>query len=197
MANSIQDRLNQALLARGMSAAELARAVGVSNGYISKLLSGYISQPKKNLSAICGALRIKEKWLLTGKGDVDAADESERDALTYITVYEALPDDRGENVELYKIPCILTHKKSHLIAYRINESNVYDNGFHAIVEKNGKGSGLFLTTTSEEVMLSTRIDSIVNVEWIHNTNNHINKNDFNVLGKVVQLISIDEESTWA
>lgn len=71
MANSIQDRLNEALVARGMTPAELARAVGVSNGYISKLLSGYISQPKKNLSAICTALRINERWLLTGKGEVE------------------------------------------------------------------------------------------------------------------------------
>ncbi|MEX3099242.1 helix-turn-helix domain-containing protein, partial [Serratia ureilytica] len=43
MPNAIQERLNEARLARGMTPAELGRAIGVGNGYVSKLLAGYIS----------------------------------------------------------------------------------------------------------------------------------------------------------
>lgn len=174
MANSIQDRLNEALVARGMTPAELARAVGVSNGYISKLLSGYISQPKKNLSAICTALRINERWLLP--------------------VYETFNSEKKD--ELYSIPCLIENKKNNLKAYRVRKTDIFNAELNVVVDKNGDGSGLFLITHEGKALISTRFDYVAKSEWIHNTNKEINNCNFTVLGKVVQLTSIDEDDIW-
>lgn len=194
MANSIQDRLNEALVARGMTPAELARAVGVSNGYISKLLSGYISQPKKNLAAICTALRIKERWLLTGKGEVEIDDVNDISSYPLIPVHEVLQSE--ETDELYSIPCLIENKKNNLKAYRIRESDLFNTELNVVVDRNGNGSGLFLIVYNGNALLSTRFDYVVKVEWIHNTNKIIDDFNFTVLGKVVQLTSIDEDNIW-
>lgn len=193
MANSIQDRLNEALVARGMTPAELARAVGVSNGYISKLLSGYISQPKKNLSAICTALRINERWLLTGKGEVEVDDN---DIVTYplLPVYETFNSDKKD--ELYYIPCLIENKKNNLQAYRVRKTDIFNAELNVVVDKDGDGSGLFLITHEDKALISTRFDYVAKSEWIHNTNKEINNCNFTVLGKVVQLTSIDEDDIW-
>lgn len=194
MANSIQDRLNEALVARGMTPAELARAVGVSNGYISKLLSGYISQPKKNLSTICSALRIKEQWLLTGKGDVEIEDINDIISYPIIAVHEI--SESGEGDELYKIPCLIDNKKNNLKAYRVRETDFFNSDLNVIVDKTGNGSGLFLIIHEGHAIISSRFDYVVRIEWIHNTNKKIEDCNFTVLGKVVQLTSIDEDNAW-
>lgn len=194
MASSIRDRLNEALVARGMTPAELARAVGVSNGYISKLLSGYILQPKKNLSAICTALRIKERWLLTGKGEVEIDDINENVTYKLIPVYEAMNPENNE--ELYCIPCLIDNKKNNLKAYRVRESELFNMELNVVVDKTGNGSGLFLILHNGNALLSTRFDYVVKVEWVHNTNNIAEDFTFTVLGKVVQLTSIDEDDVW-
>ncbi|WP_199635051.1 helix-turn-helix transcriptional regulator (plasmid) [Serratia sp. PAMC26656] len=194
MANSIQDRLSEALVARGMTPAELARAVGVSNGYVSKLLSGYISQPKKNLSAICTALRIKEKWLLTGKGEVEVDDINEIISYPLMPVYEVFNPE--EESELYSIPCLIENKKNNLKAYRIRESELFNTELNVVVDINGNGSGLFLIVYNDNALISTRFDHVVSVKWVHNTNKIVDNFNFKVLGKIVQLTSIDEEDIW-
>lgn len=67
---TIAERLRDALRARGMTAYRLAERSGVSESYLSRLLSGQrgdrVSGDK--IAAIGRALGVRTEWLLDGAG---------------------------------------------------------------------------------------------------------------------------------
>ncbi|MCT2272600.1 helix-turn-helix domain-containing protein [Serratia sp. TSA_130.2] len=194
MPNTIQDRLNEALLARGMTPAELARAIGVGNGYVSKLLAGYISQPKKNLSAICQALRITETWLITGKGHAELEPDQTLEERNCIQLKFENRED--EDTKDNYITCLYSNETEKLAAYIVSPSANFDSEVAVIIDKSRKGSGLFLIEFESELFISTRIDNLVNILWIHNTGKDIPDGKFKVLGKIVQLLEMKEDDLW-
>ncbi|MBO1811552.1 helix-turn-helix transcriptional regulator, partial [Serratia ureilytica] len=129
MSNSIRHRLKEALIARGMSPAELAKTIGVGNGYISQLLSGYISQPKKNLTAICQALRVREQWMLTGRGPADADDEN--DGLIKVPLVNGVTNSTNTNKKY--IECYGISDHADLEAYFLSASEFLDEDTYVII----------------------------------------------------------------
>ncbi|ELQ9312075.1 helix-turn-helix transcriptional regulator [Serratia marcescens] len=181
MNNSIQHRLREALTARGMTPAELAKTIGVGNGYISQLLSGFISQPKKNLPAICQALRVREQWMLTGEGPTDIQEKLHE--LKKVPV-------KNTNVPKH-IECARLENKSDLEAYILPPSSLFSTSYYAIVEKTFNGSGMFLIEHKGNFYMSIRKDSFISVEWQHLTEEKIPNEEFSAIGKVVQLLEIN------
>lgn len=59
-----RDRLNEALLLRGMSPVELHRRTGISESTISQYRSGYAEPKKKKLQIIAEALDVNPTWLM-------------------------------------------------------------------------------------------------------------------------------------
>ncbi|HGE6737072.1 TPA: helix-turn-helix domain-containing protein [Serratia marcescens] len=180
MNNSIQHRLREALTARGMTPAELAKTIGVGNGYISQLLSGFISQPKKNLPAICQALRVREQWMLTGEGPTDIQEKLHE--LKKVSV-------KNTNVPKH-IECAGLENKSDLEAYILPPSSLFSTSYYAITEKTFNGSGMFLIEHKGNFYMSIRKDSFISVEWKHLTEEKIPNEEFSAIGKVVQLLEI-------
>ena len=67
------ERLAIALEHRGFKPADLARAVRVSPVAVSNWVHGHTKDLKgKNLYEVCSVLKIREAWLLDGKGEMDA-----------------------------------------------------------------------------------------------------------------------------
>lgn len=59
-----KDRLNEALIIRGMSAAELARLSGVNEGAISQYRKGSYKANQHNLEKIARVLNVSIPWLM-------------------------------------------------------------------------------------------------------------------------------------
>lgn len=186
---NLHKRLREAIVARGMTPAELARQVGVSNGYVSKLLSGDINQPKKNLPAICKALSIRESWLLTGKGDAN---------LEYFNTEKNLPvyqiDKYGNFVHLFelKVQNVAVSAKSDICVIKVNKNELIDNAYF-VIDKKGIGTGIFLISFKDKIITSSRFDLLNKVVWIHNSIQPPEENNFLVIGKILQFYSIDGE----
>ncbi|BEO39356.1 TPA: helix-turn-helix transcriptional regulator [Serratia marcescens] len=181
MNNSIQNRLREALTARGMTPAELAKTIGVGNGYISQLLSGYISQPKKNLSAICQALRVREQWMLTGQGPADTQEK----------FYELTKIPVKNSTTSKQIECVGLENRSSLEAYTLAPSSLFSASYNVIIEKVFCGSGMFLIEHKGKFYMSIRKDSFISVEWQHLTEEKIPNNEFVAIGKIIQLLEIN------
>ena len=64
MNDDFKDRLNQALEDSGMSAAELSRLSGVSEGVISQYRKGKYKASQDNLDRIAHALNVPIPWLM-------------------------------------------------------------------------------------------------------------------------------------
>lgn len=60
----LQDRLKEALSARGMKAIELSRRTEIPKGAISYYLLGKSSPKADRLNLICSALNVSEAWML-------------------------------------------------------------------------------------------------------------------------------------
>lgn len=69
---SVGARLKQARKAKGLTQNALAERVGVSRGAISNIEYEHGQPNRFIISAICEALGIREKWLLTGEGEINA-----------------------------------------------------------------------------------------------------------------------------
>lgn len=69
------DRLREAMRARGMSAYRLAILSGVSESYLSRLLSGERGgrTSAERLAALAGALRVRVGYLLGDSGPMEEA----------------------------------------------------------------------------------------------------------------------------
>lgn len=62
--DKFMDRLNEALVLRGVSPAELHRRTGISESTISQYRSGYAEPKKQRLQMIADALSVNPTWLM-------------------------------------------------------------------------------------------------------------------------------------
>lgn len=62
--SEFQDRLNEALALRGMTAADLSRVTGISEGSISQYRKGAYKATQPNLEALASGLRVSIPWLM-------------------------------------------------------------------------------------------------------------------------------------
>lgn len=62
--NSFQDRLNEALLNRGISKAELAKRTGIGRNSITDYTKGKYEAKQDNVLSIANALDVNPAWLL-------------------------------------------------------------------------------------------------------------------------------------
>ncbi len=60
----LQDRLKEALNARGMKAIDLSDKLDISRGTISYYMSGKSSPKADRLNLICSTLNVSEAWML-------------------------------------------------------------------------------------------------------------------------------------
>lgn len=60
----LQDRLKEALSARGMKAIDLSEKLDISRGTISYYLSGKSAPKADRLNQICSTLNVSEAWML-------------------------------------------------------------------------------------------------------------------------------------
>src|SRR5471030_228054 len=184
MAEHFNDRLKEALIARGMTAAELARSIGVQNGYMSNLLSGNITQPKKHLDSICKILRIRPQWLIAGKGDPNQEDEE--DTYVEVELFDFNSDKQEKKyLKNIRVPFVQQDVDSQLFAVKMPANVLFEKTAVVVVNKNGRGSGLFLSNYKNELVISSRLDNINSIIWVHNTNEKIDIDTAVVLGKIV------------
>lgn len=71
-------RLSDALVARGMSAAALSRATGLSDGTISRYLSGMIEPRVMTVRSIAHALNVSDSWMMGFDVEMDREDPFDR-----------------------------------------------------------------------------------------------------------------------
>ncbi len=65
----LEERINESRLERGMSASELARAVGVTSAAVSRWEKGQVKNLRmEHLFTIARLLDINPEWLATGRG---------------------------------------------------------------------------------------------------------------------------------
>lgn len=62
--DKFMDRLNEALVLRGVTPAELHRRTGISESTISQYRSGYAEPKKQRLQIIAEALSVNPTWLM-------------------------------------------------------------------------------------------------------------------------------------
>lgn len=191
MTEQFNERLKEALFARGFNAAELARIIGVSNGYMSNLLSGYIARPHKHLISIGEALRVRPEWLLNGYGDPNLDDNKH---LVEVPLYKFTHNDQKKRyIKIIQLPeiTLLPHSDG-LYGVKIPPNEIFANSTLAVINEKLKGSGLFLLRYDNALTLSTRIDDITSIRWIHHTPQAPDMNNCAVLGRIVAFFDYIE-----
>lgn len=89
-ADSLGERLAQARDAQGLSAAQLARRIGVKTDTLHAWEAGR-SGPRPNvLLRLAGMLNVSPTWLLTGNGDSPSAASSETEMMQIHAAVERL-----------------------------------------------------------------------------------------------------------
>ncbi|CAJ0998266.1 helix-turn-helix domain-containing protein [Sodalis praecaptivus] len=191
MTEQFNERLKEALFARGFNAAELARIIGVSNGYVSNLLSGYIARPHKHLISIAEALRVRPEWLLNGYGDPNLDDNKH---LVEVPLYKFVHNDQKKRyIKIIQLPeiALLPHSDG-LYGVQIPPNEIFANSTLAVINEKLKGSGLFLLRCGGALTLSMRIDDIISIRWIHHTPQPPDMNNCSVLGRIVAFFDYIE-----
>ncbi len=93
LANATGERIRAARLARGMTQADLARAIGVSRSAVAQWETDRAGQIRGNLARIASVLGISVGHLVSGDTAEDRVDTP--DALALLRLYRTLtPDDR-------------------------------------------------------------------------------------------------------
>jgi len=98
MEKDICDRIKQARKMRGMTQADLSKAVDVNANYIYLIESGRNEPGKKTIRNICRALNVREEWLLTGDEPMIPPPEDE----TAAYVKELLGEEENPLFDLIK-----------------------------------------------------------------------------------------------
>lgn len=88
-----KDRLQEALKARGMTKAELARRSGLDKGAITKYTKGENLPGSDAVMKMAKALTVRPGWLLGGDGDMDE--------LVFVELFESLDDTQKERLLKY------------------------------------------------------------------------------------------------
>lgn len=97
------DRLNAAMSASGLSQAQLAEMVGISQPAIQKMSSGKTSGTRKMVE-LANALKVRPEWLSSGVGEMRYQEGPEpsniRESSLKATVWEDMNRDSEEFVEI-------------------------------------------------------------------------------------------------
>ena len=88
-----KDRLQEALKARGMTKAELARRSGLDKGAITKYTKGENLPGSDAVMKMAKALTVRPGWLLGGDGDMDE--------LVFVELFETMDDIQKERLLKY------------------------------------------------------------------------------------------------
>ncbi|TDB44146.1 hypothetical protein C5468_22885 [Photorhabdus luminescens subsp. mexicana] len=177
------ERLKEALELRGMTPTNLAHRIGVQGGYISKLLSGQISNTK-HIGAISECLNVNIGWLKSGDGlPVVGTETHYVDIPLYTSINEY---SKKSYMKMARIPYLCVDKDDYLFAISLSQNDLFEEGATMVVNKHGKGSGFFLIEDNKELFISSRFDNINSLNWVHNTNKKsVVINTAKILGKIV------------
>ncbi|HGH2429917.1 TPA: XRE family transcriptional regulator [Salmonella enterica subsp. enterica serovar Senftenberg] len=97
------DRLNAAMSASGLSQAQLAEKVGISQPAIQKMSSGKTNGTRKMVE-LANALKVRPEWLSSGVGDMRYPEGPEpsniRESSLKATIWEDMNRDSEEFVEI-------------------------------------------------------------------------------------------------
>ncbi|EPT6136281.1 XRE family transcriptional regulator [Salmonella enterica subsp. enterica serovar Newport] len=97
------DRLNAAMSASGLSQAQLAEMVGISQPAIQKMSSGKTSGTRKMVE-LANALKVRPEWLSSGVGEMRYQEGPEpsniRESSLKATIWEDMNRDSEEFVEI-------------------------------------------------------------------------------------------------
>lgn len=94
--NNIKDRLSEALKARNMTPAELARRSGVDKGSISRYLSGKFEPKQSAVLSMAKALNVSPSWLLGYDVPVEPDYTVKLDEDNLVVLIDKLsPDDKA------------------------------------------------------------------------------------------------------
>lgn len=89
----IKDRLAEALTARNMTQAELARSADLDKGSITHYIKGDSKPGSDAVVRMAKALHVRPGWLIGGEGDIDD--------LLFIEVYESMDSEQKERLRKY------------------------------------------------------------------------------------------------
>lgn len=90
---TFSDRLNEALVLRDLSPAELSRITGIGEGAISQYRKGAYKAGQRNLEKISSALQISVQWLM-GVSDNITPSSQNKNQLPAIAGEELSEDQR-------------------------------------------------------------------------------------------------------
>lgn len=106
---NIAQRLKQARKSKGYTQDALASAIGVSRGVISNIEYEKTEPQALVIHAICDALQIDERWLISGKGRMESPN-LERSARLLSEIYNSARELSGEEQD-YILDMIKTFQK--------------------------------------------------------------------------------------
>lgn len=165
--NTIGERLQEAMLMRGVKASDLAKKSGLSRGHISNLIKNRIQHPRKNLHDICRILDISELWLTYGVNESDVNKSQSYDVFTLI------------DCDLKKAGVWFTELKIGLDDY----SHVIDfDGFFYVLSKKELGEGVYFFIKDKKFFKSYRSEDLHGIKW---SNIEFIDSSYKLLGKVI------------
>lgn len=68
--DSLHERIQAIITAKGMKKTEFAQKLNVSQAYVSQMCSGTKTPSDRTISDICREFNVNENWLRTGEGDM-------------------------------------------------------------------------------------------------------------------------------
>lgn len=90
---SLTERITEALEARSMTQAELARKADLDKGSITHYIKGDSKPGSDAVVRMAKALHVRPGWLIGGEGDIDD--------LLFIEVYESMDSEQKERLRKY------------------------------------------------------------------------------------------------
>lgn len=104
------NRLKTARKFRGFSQEELANKLGVSRGVITNIEGNKVSDPQELvISAICQTLNINKAWLLSGVGEMEISQETQKSNKILAEIYDNVKEFSEED-QRYILDIINSYK---------------------------------------------------------------------------------------
>lgn len=168
--NTIGERLQEAMLMRGVKASDLARKSGLSRGHISNLIKNRIKHPRKNLSDVCRVLDISELWLTYGVNENDVSQPQSYEVLS-------LTDSELKKVGVWFTELKLSSNDySYIIDY---DDNLY------VLSKRELGEGIYIFIKDNKFFKSFRSEDLHGIKW---SNIEFIDSSYKLLGKVIASV---------
>lgn len=127
--DTMADRLKRAMVLRGMSAARLMKATGLSKAAVYFLLDGTTKAETvraTTVNALCSVLRVSRDWLLYGKGPIEGeATASPESEWTDIQGFaQAVGLGNGAEAQEYAETHALKFRAQSLLRKRLKQDNL-------------------------------------------------------------------------